>query len=217
MAWRKIIPPAPGPHLPMNRNILIRTILPHPIPLPLGEGESSSDGLTRRTIIPVQGFNARKSFRRILTLTLSPPIRSGFAKATPDQMGAEREQRSDAIGNFEGDLQGPRFMVPMREGFRGSHGFSFERFSLTPALSHKERENCPPMVGRIGRRATTNDRTDAVGWPQIRFALSRGLAISGGIVGPIYPGRRSGLACPGLLSAALTGLSASGFATVADL
>ena len=27
--------------------------------------------------------------------------------------------------------------------------FSFERFSLTPALSRLERENCPPMVGYI--------------------------------------------------------------------
>ncbi|HTV39747.1 MAG TPA: hypothetical protein VMF08_04170, partial [Candidatus Sulfotelmatobacter sp.] len=32
---------------------------PSPDGIPLGEGESSSDGLTRRTIIPVQGFNAR--------------------------------------------------------------------------------------------------------------------------------------------------------------
>jgi hypothetical protein len=24
--------------------------------------------------------------------------------------------------------------------------FSFERFSLTPALSHKERENCPQVI-----------------------------------------------------------------------
>jgi hypothetical protein len=29
--------------------------------------------------------------------------------------------------------------------------FSFKRFSLTPALSHKERENCRPMVWNDGR------------------------------------------------------------------
>ena len=32
--------------------------LPHPGPLPLGEGESSSDGLKRRAIIPVPGPDA---------------------------------------------------------------------------------------------------------------------------------------------------------------
>ena len=40
--------------LPMNRNILVRTILLHPPDASgLGEGESLSDGLTRRTITPV--------------------------------------------------------------------------------------------------------------------------------------------------------------------
>ena len=43
-------------HEPMQ--VLVRTILPHPCPLPLGEGESSSDGLKRRTIIAVHGHNA---------------------------------------------------------------------------------------------------------------------------------------------------------------
>jgi len=61
-----------GRGLPMDRNILIRTILPHPCPLPLGEGESSSGGLTRGTITSVQGSNARKSLGRILTPSLSP-------------------------------------------------------------------------------------------------------------------------------------------------
>jgi hypothetical protein len=31
--------------------------------------------------------------------------------------------------------------------------FSFERFSLTPALSRQERENNPPIFGRTVRRA----------------------------------------------------------------
>jgi len=49
-----------GRILPMNRNILIRTILPHPSPLPLGplgEGESLADGwtLARRTTPYGQG------------------------------------------------------------------------------------------------------------------------------------------------------------------
>ena len=52
---RTILPPH-EPH-----DILVCTTLPHPRPLPLGEGESSSDGLEWRTIGAVQGFNARRS------------------------------------------------------------------------------------------------------------------------------------------------------------
>jgi hypothetical protein len=73
--------------LSMN-HILVRTILPHPSPLPsfarklpssprlrrtrrragpLGEGEWSSDGLIRRKIAAVQGFNAR-NFRGNLAM-----------------------------------------------------------------------------------------------------------------------------------------------------
>ena len=40
-------------------DIVVPTILPHPCPLPLGEGELSPDSLKRRTITAVQGRNAR--------------------------------------------------------------------------------------------------------------------------------------------------------------
>jgi len=40
----------------MDRNILIRTILPHPSPLPLGEGELSSDDW--------RGFMGREQVRK---------------------------------------------------------------------------------------------------------------------------------------------------------
>src|SRR5580698_9292053 len=39
--------------------VVVRTTLPHPCPLPLGEGEWPSDGLKWRTITAVQGRNAR--------------------------------------------------------------------------------------------------------------------------------------------------------------
>jgi hypothetical protein len=51
--------------------ILVRTIL-HPCPLPLGEGKLSPDGVVRRMITKVQGFNARM-FRGNLTPALSRP------------------------------------------------------------------------------------------------------------------------------------------------
>jgi hypothetical protein len=38
--------------------ILVRTILPYPCPLPQGEGELSTDGLERRKTISVHGPNA---------------------------------------------------------------------------------------------------------------------------------------------------------------
>jgi hypothetical protein len=51
-----------SPHLSMNReNIGVRKTLPHPGPLPLGEGESPSDGLIRRMVAVVQGFNAQQT------------------------------------------------------------------------------------------------------------------------------------------------------------
>ncbi|HEX3626292.1 MAG TPA: hypothetical protein VH280_12795, partial [Verrucomicrobiae bacterium] len=49
----------------------VRKTLPHPCPLPLGEGEWSSDGLIRRSIAAVQGFNARTGLWGNLTPALS--------------------------------------------------------------------------------------------------------------------------------------------------
>ena len=47
------------PALIMNRHrIYGQNVLPHPGPLPLGEGEWSADGLKRQTTELVQGFNA---------------------------------------------------------------------------------------------------------------------------------------------------------------
>jgi len=47
------------PALIMNRHrIYSQNVLPHPGPLPLGEGEWSADGLKRQTTELVQGFNA---------------------------------------------------------------------------------------------------------------------------------------------------------------
>ena len=42
-----------------RRNVPVRKTLPHPGPLPLGEGESYADDLKRRTMAGVQKFNAR--------------------------------------------------------------------------------------------------------------------------------------------------------------
>jgi len=57
---------------------------------------------------------------RILTLTLSPPIRSGFAKATPDPMGAEREQRWDGSRTYLRKSYGgqARILLTMRMRMR---------------------------------------------------------------------------------------------------
>jgi hypothetical protein len=52
--------------------------------------------------------------------------------------------------------------------------------------------------------------------PQIKFALSRGFASSGLYFVGFTQGGARGLACPGLLSAALTGLSVSGFADISN-
>jgi hypothetical protein len=51
-----------------------RGALPHPGPLPQGEGELSSDSLTRRAVAVVQGFRGsmRESFAGNLTPALSP-------------------------------------------------------------------------------------------------------------------------------------------------
>jgi hypothetical protein len=48
-----------------RHEVLDRTILPHPGPLPLGEGESSTDGLTGRMTTAVHGSNAKGPYERI--------------------------------------------------------------------------------------------------------------------------------------------------------
>ena len=57
-----------SPHLSMNReNIGVRKTLPHPGPLPLAEGESSSDSLIRLKMAAFRGVNTRIGFRGILS------------------------------------------------------------------------------------------------------------------------------------------------------
>jgi hypothetical protein len=68
-------------------------------------------------------------------------------------------------------------------------------------------------------RNRSNRRPDgkmAERMPQIRFALSRGFAVSGLFCGRFTQGGARRLACPGLLSAALIRLSVCGFADRQD-
>jgi hypothetical protein len=45
-------------------DVLVRLILPHPYPLPLGEGELSADDLTRHTVTVVHGPNVCEAKRK---------------------------------------------------------------------------------------------------------------------------------------------------------
>src|SRR5215472_8745209 len=59
---------------PHHESHVVRSILPHPSPLPHGEGELSTDDLKQRTMAAIHGFNARtfleKSFRSFSGLHL---------------------------------------------------------------------------------------------------------------------------------------------------
>ena len=56
-----------APHEPQD--VLVRTILPHPSPLPKGEGELSSDDLKWRTMTVVRGPDACENIGRELLMT----------------------------------------------------------------------------------------------------------------------------------------------------
>ena len=101
---RTILPPHEPNDVPAQtilphhepHEILVRTILPHPCPLPLGEGELSPDGVVRRMITKVQGFNARM-FRGNLTPALSrPPSAVSLLRGCP-QGGAVCRPENESL------------------------------------------------------------------------------------------------------------------------